>query len=166
MRTLVPHNGESHADQEELNSAEVEAVEVELAPSQGTTAEHQAGETTFLWLTRRDQTALTAAALISIFSFGVTHFWRDFEVASPTSKTLDFEWTIDINSATEAELRVLDRIGPVMAERIIQDRNANGPFSTVEDLQRVHGIGPRTIQRNRSRLRADVIPLTSPTDSK
>jgi len=52
---------------------------------------------------------------------------------------------ININSASAAELELLPRIGPVMAQRIIDDRTANGPFENDRDLTRVRGIGPKTI---------------------
>jgi competence protein ComEA len=53
---------------------------------------------------------------------------------------------IDVNSATEAELGALPRIGPALARRIVEDRSVSGPFRTLEDLDRVPGIGPRTIE--------------------
>lgn len=52
---------------------------------------------------------------------------------------------IDINRASAAELNVLPGIGPRLAERIVADREARGPFSDLDDLQRVGGIGPRTV---------------------
>lgn len=54
---------------------------------------------------------------------------------------------IDVNTATEAELTLLPGIGPALAGRIVEDRQQNGPFATLDDLQRVHGIGPRTVER-------------------
>lgn len=54
---------------------------------------------------------------------------------------------IDLNSATPAELELLPRIGPALAGRIVQDRETNGPFKSLDDLQRVKGIGPITVQR-------------------
>lgn len=54
---------------------------------------------------------------------------------------------IDVNSASAAELELLPGIGPTLAQRIVEDRERNGPFATVEDLDRVSGIGPRTIEK-------------------
>lgn len=56
---------------------------------------------------------------------------------------------LDVNSATDVELNALPGIGPRLAERIAADREANGPFKSIEDLQRVHGIGPRLVERVR-----------------
>jgi competence ComEA-like helix-hairpin-helix protein len=50
---------------------------------------------------------------------------------------------ININSATLKELDLLTGIGPVYAERIINDR----PYSSIDDLSKVKGIGPSTIQK-------------------
>ncbi|MGC9394296.1 MAG: ComEA family DNA-binding protein [Anaerolineae bacterium] len=48
---------------------------------------------------------------------------------------------VDINTATGAELETLPHIGPAMAQRIIDYREAYGPFERIEDLQEVDGIG-------------------------
>ena len=48
---------------------------------------------------------------------------------------------ININRATASDLDSLDGIGPVIAKRIIAFRTANGPFTAVEDLLKVSGIG-------------------------
>lgn len=53
---------------------------------------------------------------------------------------------ININTATTAELETLPHIGPVMAQRIVDCREANGPFETIEDIQNVPGIGPVTFE--------------------
>ena len=53
---------------------------------------------------------------------------------------------IDINAASAAELEELPRIGPTMAQRIVEYRETNGPFAAVEDIQDVPGIGPATFE--------------------
>jgi competence protein ComEA len=55
--------------------------------------------------------------------------------------------TLDINTATEAELTQLPGVGPGLARRIVEYRTANGPFQTVDDLQNVSGIGPSKFDR-------------------
>jgi len=53
---------------------------------------------------------------------------------------------ININTATTAELETLPRIGPVTAQRIVEYREANGPFEAIGDIQDVPGIGPATFE--------------------
>ena len=49
---------------------------------------------------------------------------------------------IDINTASLGELERLDGVGPALAEAIVDHREEHGPFSRVEDLLAVTGIGP------------------------
>ena len=53
---------------------------------------------------------------------------------------------IHINTATAAELETLPGVGEVTAQRIIDYRESNGPFETIEDIQNVSGIGPKTFE--------------------
>jgi len=52
---------------------------------------------------------------------------------------------VDLNRADQGELESLPGIGPRLAARIIEDRERRGPFATIEDLDRVRGVGPHTI---------------------
>ena len=52
---------------------------------------------------------------------------------------------ININTASSVLLDTLPGIGPVLAERIIEYRETNGPFAAVEDLGNVEGIGSKTL---------------------
>jgi competence protein ComEA len=54
---------------------------------------------------------------------------------------------IDINHAAAEELEALPGIGPKLARQIVEDRTANGPFRTREDLMRVKGIGQAKLER-------------------
>lgn len=53
---------------------------------------------------------------------------------------------IDLNTATEADLDTLPRIGPAMASRIVEWREDNGRFTSVEDLLAVPGIGEKMLE--------------------
>lgn len=59
------------------------------------------------------------------------------------------ESLIDLNVATSVQLQSLPRIGPVMARRIIEYRETQGSFSSVDDLVKVRGIGDKTLQQLR-----------------
>jgi competence protein ComEA len=60
----------------------------------------------------------------------------------PTPYGISAEGKIDINLADTALLETLPGIGPAIAQRIIEYREMNGPFETIEGLLDVEGIGP------------------------
>ena len=60
---------------------------------------------------------------------------------------------ININRATAAELDSLDGIGPVIAKRIIEYRKINGSFTSIEDLQKVSGIGGAKFAQIKAKVR-------------
>lgn len=72
------------------------------------------------------------------------------------------EEQVDINTATEEQLKTLKGIGKTLAKRIVDDRKANGPFKSVEDLRRVRGIGKRTLEKNIHRLKATQVEADQP----
>jgi competence ComEA-like helix-hairpin-helix protein len=53
---------------------------------------------------------------------------------------------IDLDLAAAAELTRLPRIGPALALRIVTDRTLNGPFGSLEGLDRVPGVGPSLLR--------------------
>ena len=56
---------------------------------------------------------------------------------------------VNLNTADAAQLEILPRIGPAMAERIIAWRDENGRFTSVEDLLAVPGIGDKMLESMR-----------------
>jgi competence protein ComEA len=63
---------------------------------------------------------------------------------STSSVTPSSNNQININTATVAELVALPRVGPALAQRIVDYRATHGPFRAVEDIMQVKGIGPAT----------------------
>ena len=53
---------------------------------------------------------------------------------------------VNVNTASADQLQLLPRIGPSVAARIIEHREANGKFAKAEDLMLVRGIGERTFE--------------------
>ncbi len=62
---------------------------------------------------------------------------------------------MNVNTATQAQLELLPGVGPALAQRIIADREKNGRYTAIEQLDRVKGIGPKTIEKLRPHIRLD-----------
>jgi competence protein ComEA len=110
------------------------------------------------WLLRRADQA--AVALLVVAGLGATIGWwvsqggwegRLIEVERAEPRAASFQ--VDINQADWPELIQLPGIGPTLAQRIIESRRTDGPFLDHDDLMRVRGIGPRTLERVRPYLR-------------
>lgn len=54
---------------------------------------------------------------------------------------------INVNTASRAELESLPGVGPKLAQRILDDRAKNGSYKSLKDLDRVSGIGAKTLER-------------------
>lgn len=65
------------------------------------------------------------------------------------------EELLDVNTANAEQLaKVMVGVGKTKAEAIVKDRETNGKFASVDDLDRVKGIGKATIEKNRAKLTA------------
>lgn len=71
------------------------------------------------------------------------------EPAPPPPEPATAALRVSINHAAAAELELLPGVGPVLAGRIVEERQAHGPFRSIEDLQRVRGIGAKTADKLR-----------------
>ena len=92
-------------------------------------------------MTRRYLVAVVAVATFFItapagYVFG--------EASAPNQETESSTSQVDLNTATGPELEALPGVGPAIAARIIEYREANGTFKKLEDLMNVRGIGERT----------------------
>lgn len=70
----------------------------------------------------------------------------DTDIEIPTPNTLRI---INLNTATLDELETLPGIGPTKAQSILNYRNENGPFASVDDIINVNGIGEGTLEELR-----------------
>ena len=66
--------------------------------------------------------------------------------ARPPVRSSAGDGRVNLNTADAAALDTLPRIGPAMAQRIIDWRDANGRFTSVEDLLAVPGIGDKMLE--------------------
>jgi competence protein ComEA len=87
-----------------------------------------------------------ASALLGVRLFG-----------GPAGRPLDFQPAppIDLNRAETAELLQLPGVGPTLAHRIAEHRDATGGFRTADDLRAVPGVGPARLERLRPWVRTD-----------
>jgi len=68
------------------------------------------------------------------------------QASVPSVSSRDSEGRININTASRSELMDLPGIGGTLSERIVEYRRVNGPFSRIEDLRNVSGIGERRFE--------------------
>jgi competence protein ComEA len=73
---------------------------------------------------------------------------------------LTAKYEVDINRADWPEMVQLPGLGETLARRIITDRQQRGPFRDIDDLDRVDGIGLRTLER----IRPYLIPIPDDAD--
>lgn len=65
-------------------------------------------------------------------------------LAAPSFASQDGNPPVDLNTASVEELTTLPGVGETVAERIVDYREANGPFQKKEELMNVRGIGEKT----------------------
>ncbi|MGV6850937.1 MAG: ComEA family DNA-binding protein [bacterium] len=72
------------------------------------------------------------------------------------SSTVIAAESININTANAQQLaQNLNGIGPSKASAIVQYREQNGPFTNIEQLQMVKGIGPMILEKNKERIKIE-----------
>jgi len=110
------------------------------------------------WLLRRaDQVAVASFVVMAMAAmigwWAVRGGWQGRLIEIDRAEPLALRFEVDINTADWPELVQLPGIGPVLAQRIVQSRQAAGPFADHADLRRVRGIGPKTLEQIRPYLR-------------
>ncbi len=74
------------------------------------------------------------------------------EASVTASPGIDSSGRVNLNTATIEDLMTLKGIGEAKAQTIVDDRTENGPFSSVDDLTRVSGIGQKTLDNIRDQI--------------
>lgn len=86
---------------------------------------------------------------------GVSHLLLVFSLACMPLSALSAS-PLDINTATAAQFAaVMSGIGEKKAEAIIAYREANGPFTSIEELSSVKGIGSALLERNKALIQVN-----------
>ncbi|MCB1059727.1 MAG: helix-hairpin-helix domain-containing protein [Calditrichaeota bacterium] len=94
----------------------------------------------------------SAAGESRIVSLGIDPALAKIADSLHQVKVEELSRPININTATAEMLDRLPGIGPVLASRIIDEREEHGPFATVDELERVPGIGPKKLAAMRDRI--------------
>lgn len=101
---------------------------------------------------------LAAAALRFFLGGGVSRGWQVStqyaDRSAPAVSTGEGSWpdslldgeVLDLNTASRADLERLPNVGAVRAQAIVDWRQANGPFQSVDQLAEVPGIGTGTVE--------------------
>jgi competence protein ComEA len=115
-------------------------------------------------LRRMDQAAV--AALVTLSLVGMAVSWavqggpRGELIEIDRAEPLTARYLVDINKAEWPEFAELPDIGETLARRIVDSRAAQGTFGDHEDLRRVRGIGPRTLEK----LKPYLLPMPDQQD--
>lgn len=128
----------------------------------------ESSEVVTLWLRRADQ-MLLGTLLIALLVLLVAFRWKlsgggltEIEITSQQPR--EFFYSIDINNASWVEWAQLDGIGEKLARRIVKDREERGPFDSIDEIRRVHGFGPKLVEKLRPFLKcgSDRLSQTEP----
>lgn len=112
------------------------------------------------WLLRRaDQAGVAFLVLLGLAGTGAWWFaqggWQGRLVEFERTEPREAAFLVDINQAAWPELAQLPGIGETLARRIVDSRDHDGPFVDHQDLTRVRGIGPKTLEN----LRPYLLPM-------
>ncbi len=108
------------------------------------------------WLRRGDQ--IFVGTLLSVgLVFVFVHWlrlseWGRQPIEVDRLPAGQYQYMVDINTATWVEWAQFEGIGETLAKRIVADRQAKGPFADVDDILRVKGIGPKKFEQMRPYL--------------
>ena len=78
---------------------------------------------------------------------------EDEDASSSGQQVSRGDGRININTADSAQLQELDGIGPATAQKIIDYRKENGRFSSIEDIKNVSGIGDKSFEKIKDRIK-------------
>lgn len=114
---------------------------------------------------RAEQRAIAFLIVVAmggiVIHLGVQYWIGQGFVDIDTAQRDIAEFRADLNSADWPELANLPGVGETLARRIVDYRSQHGPFRAVEELENVHGIGPRKL----ARIRVYLLPIDPNVES-
>ena len=113
------------------------------------------GACRWAWSTLRRPAAIPGADVLPTL---LARASSDLTDATERERPLAGAERVDPNRATAQQLDRLPGIGPRTAAAIVREREAHGPFRGPDDLARVQGVGPATVQRLLPHLRIEPHP--------
>ncbi len=117
------------------------------------------------WLRRGDQ--VFVGSLLSVGLVLVAVHWLKLSEWGRRPVEVDrlpageYQYMVDINRATWVEWAQFDGIGETLAKRIVADRQTRGPFESINEVQRVKGIGPKKFAQMRPYLAIEPAQATA-----
>jgi len=100
-------------------------------------------------LRRGEQVLLAVVVAIALSAMMAAWFYqggrRGQLIEIDRAEPVEIVYQVDINRASWPEMAQLPDIGETLARRIVASRESTGPFRDHDDLQRVRGIGPKTL---------------------
>ena len=118
-----------------------------------TNSTDQTGESRSSIRWRLSQQHQVALALLAALALAAVLLWYSWSVWQGEQRDIDqasritLEFKVDVNQAGQGELMAIPSVGPKMAEAIVEYRNRQGPYRSLEQLQEVSGIGPKKLEQ-------------------
>ncbi len=111
--------------------------------------EESAPRSEFFGLSRGDQ-IFVALLLVVLMVLSACYWakisgWGRHPIEIQRLPAREYDFRIDVNRASWVQWAQLEGIGEVLARRIVEDRNVNGPFQSVDEVQRVNGVGEKKL---------------------
>jgi competence protein ComEA len=102
-------------------------------------------------LGRSDQAVVAGAVTLLLLAVGwwwwLQGGWEGRLIDIDAAPPVKVEYLVDINTAGWSEIAQLPDLGETLARRIVDDRRQRGPFLDHDQLRRVRGIGPKTLEK-------------------
>ena len=141
-----------------MNSEQESRAEADSSAASEEAAEVATEQKLLFGLGDRDRLFMLiySSVFFVLITFQYVRLYLDKPEPLPWERGEAFQsFRVEVNSATWVEWMQLPGIGQTMAFRIVTNRDINGPFSSIEDVMRVDGIGPRTLDQMRPWLEID-----------